>query len=435
MTRLILVLALFAASLLTSSTTLAAPTTSQQSPGLQRRDNGPPYLSMGQWVDDHIDEIKQKLGIKKVDTPIEIFNVPAYGNFSNGQWRMRVHGAAFKPLPLEDSVVDKLGKLLMPGFPSLQWTPDIRNNVRNMTRSWLSVPQDDLQLSFEWKLDGQEVHRYRTKKTDFQGHYDEWTTVSSPILSSGIGRGPIQTLDGYTDGYISGNTTTYLVPEEGITIVSDIDDILRDALVWLPRQVLIKTVGLGYTPWMNMPEVIHEIYQSDPTIHFHYVTTTAQRGAKRYVDFVQRFFPPGSFDVNPMQRISNIIRLMETFPKRKYIFLGDTSNTSGYYVLADLFPERVQCIIVRNVTATDPLMALPFDTAGYKNLPESIYQFFRTPDDLKGIDFANGGCRNYTFPQNLTFGYEIASVHNTVGMVFEGNSPWGLVKNFFKEHF
>ena len=29
------------------------------------------------------------------------------------------------------------------------------------------------------------------------------------------------------DGYVAGNSTGYLVPEEGITILSDVDDILR----------------------------------------------------------------------------------------------------------------------------------------------------------------------------------------------------------------
>jgi hypothetical protein len=32
--------------------------------------------------------------------------------------------------------------------------------------------------------------------------------------------------------------------------------------------------------------------------------------------------------------------------------------------------------------------------------------FFRTPDDLTNIDFANGGCRNETFAQNVTFEYQ-----------------------------
>jgi hypothetical protein len=32
--------------------------------------------------------------------------------------------------------------------------------------------------------------------------------------------------------------------------------------------------------------------------------------------------------------------------------------------------------------------------------------FFRTPDDLVGIDVGAGACYNASVPQNLTFGYQ-----------------------------
>ncbi|KAG8907572.1 hypothetical protein FRB99_003496 [Tulasnella sp. 403] len=421
--------ALLSIALLPLSSTFAAPTS------LSPRGDG----SFSSWVDANVDTIKGKLGIKTVDTPVEVFNVPGYANFTGGFWNARVHGTAYRPLPLKDSEYSLILRLHNELNKQLfQWTDEVRKNVRNMTRTLLSISQSDLSLTFRWQYNGQEIQHFTPPKTDSQGHFDAWTMIYSSLQQPGRGKGPIQKLDGYTDGYLSGNTTTYLVPEEGITVVSDIDDILRETRVWYPRQAFINTVGMDYYPWMKMNEFMDGLAKSDPNIHFHYVTTTAQRGARRYVEFINSNFPPGSFDFTPFKREANILRLMETFPKRKFILLGDNSNsdvTAGYSDMANLFPDRVQCILLRNITATDPYMALPHSTGGFKTVSANQYQFFRTPADLAGIDFANGGCRNFTFAQNLTFGWTFASADNTVHDIFEGNSPWDLIKGFFNKHF
>jgi len=39
--------------------------------------------------------------------------------------------------------------------------------------------------------------------------------------------------------------------------------------------------------------------------------------------------------------------------------------------------------------------------------------FFKVPDDLRGLDIANGECRNATIAQNVTFGLqdEVLGIH------------------------
>jgi len=194
-----------------------------------------------------------------------------------------------------------------------------------------------------------------------------------------------------------------------------------------------------------MPEVVNSIYESDPNMHFHYITTTPQPSARKYLEFVLRYYPAGSFDFRPMNlttleqvwttRKTNLLRLMESFPQRKFILVGDISNSdvvSGYADMANQYPDQVQCILMRNDSATDPTMAYPYSTDGYKTIPDSKYQFYRVPDDLAGIDFAHGGCRNYTFPQNVTFGEQLPSLHTISEGVFEGQAPLVALRKFFK---
>lgn len=62
----------------------------------------------------------------------------------------------------------------------------------------------------------------------------------------------------YADGHLppAGNATGYLVPNQGITIISDIDDILRITKIYQPKEGLLNTFARDMIPWLNMPDVI-----------------------------------------------------------------------------------------------------------------------------------------------------------------------------------
>lgn len=86
---------------------------------------------------------------------------------------------------------------------------------------------------------------------------------------------------------------------------------------------------------------------------------------------------------------------------------------SDYPQLAHDYPSQVQCILLRNTSATDESNKFPYNTKSFKGLDEKMYMFFRVPDDLSGLDIANGECRNQTIPQNVTFGLqaEVLGIH------------------------
>jgi hypothetical protein len=52
---------------------------------------------------------------------------------------------------------------------------------------------------------------------------------------------------------LAGNASSYLVPTQGITLVADIDDILRVTKIWKPDEGLRNSFVYPFTPWMNMP--------------------------------------------------------------------------------------------------------------------------------------------------------------------------------------
>jgi hypothetical protein len=74
--------------------------------------------------------------------------------------------------------------------------------------------------------------------------------------------------------------------------------------------------------------------------------------------------------------------------------------------MAKNYPDQVQCIFLRNTTATDPSDRFPYDTSGFEGIDQKKYMFIVHANDLAGINIAGDTCYNTSVAQNLTFGYQ-----------------------------
>lgn len=138
------------------------------------------------------------------------------------------------------------------------------------------------------------------------------------------------------------------------------------------------------------------------------------------MDFIYKTYPLGSFDTRPLNfsdvsatlsiRKFLLNRIFETYPGRKFVLVGDTSNSdvlTQYPQMAKDFPEQVACIFIRNVTQTEgDEFKFPYNTADFKDLNTNLYMFFKEPNDLKGVNFVNGQCVNSSVYQEPTFDYQ-----------------------------
>jgi phosphatidate phosphatase APP1 len=242
------------------------------------------------------------------------------------------------------------------------------------------------------------------------------TGPSGGYLLPGNGTTNIQALNYYVNGTDPGNATAYLVPTHGITIISDIDDILRVTKIYKPAEGLLNSFARPFTPWMNMPEIYANWSRSIPDFHFHYLTTTPEQITPNYMDYIYKTYPLGSFDTRPLNfsdvsatlqiRKFLLEKIFQTYPNRKFVLVADTSNSDvmkDYPKMVTEFPGQVQCIFLRNTSSTDSDDKFPYDTSGFKGLNQSMYMFFNVPDDLTGLDIINGQCYNASVKQNVTF--------------------------------
>ncbi|KAI9805363.1 MAG: hypothetical protein M1833_005816 [Piccolia ochrophora] len=388
-------------------------------------------------------DVQSSLGIEDEQLaalPTSVLNIPGYGNWTDQGWSLRLHGNVYKQPETDRAKLDDLANIFLIDTSVEELSESEANQARNLTASIFVVQQDDEEVNFYLEpapkagASGEEggggavtpnggsqniTFPYPTTE---QGDFDAFVpiqNVSDGGLEAGNATSNIQRLNVYAQGTTSGNATAYLVPPEGLTIISDIDDILRITKIYQPKEGLLNSFARPFVKWKNMPDIYANWSRSIPDFHFHYLTTTPEQVTRNYMEFIYGNYPGGSFDTRPLNfsdvsatlsiRKFLLTKIFQTYPRRKFILMADTTNSdvmSAYPQLAIDYPEQVGCIFLRNTSATDPGNKFPYNTKGFKDLDQDQYMFFRVPDDLTNLDIVNGHCYNASIPQNLTFGLQ-----------------------------
>ncbi|KAI0007531.1 hypothetical protein F4779DRAFT_591664 [Xylariaceae sp. FL0662B] len=387
--------------------------------------------------------VESSLGIDDTSlaaTPTQVLNIPAYGNWTEQGWNVRIHGNVYKQPNISQEKLDDLANVFLIGTDIDELSAPEQDQARNVTASIFVVQQDDQNVTINFVNDvdvrpdasGGVINAQGGAQsidlpypTTPEGDFDAFIILQNTTgpngghLLAGNATSRIQSLNMYANGSDIGNATAYLVPPTGYTIVSDIDDILRVTKIYVPKEGLLNSFARAFTPWMNMPEIYANWSATLPDFHFHYLTTTPEQVTRNYMEFIYKTYPLGSFDTRPLNfsdvsatlsiRKFLLEKIFATFPRRKFVLVGDTTNADvmrDYPQLARDHPDQVQCIFLRNTTATDPDDLFPYNTEGFDGLDSNKYMFFVTPDDLRAVDIAAGRCANPDVVQNVTFGYQ-----------------------------
>ncbi|KAM4059164.1 hypothetical protein HRG_007970 [Hirsutella rhossiliensis] len=385
-------------------------------------------------------DVEKSAGVSKTDLdarPTQVLNLPAYGNWTNRGWNVRAHGNVYKVPDIAQSRVDHLANGFLIGTDVDELQKSEQAQARNLTRSIFVVQQRDTSVTLDFVSDvtvkpnvsggvinaaggGQTITL--PHNTTLEGDFDAFITLRNTTGPNGghVLRGnetsQIQALNMYAKGTDTGNATAYLVPPEGITVVSDIDDILRVTKIYQPKEGLLNTFARPFTPWMNMPQVYANWSSSINNLHFHYLTTTPEQVTRNYMEFIYKTYPLGSFDTRPLNfsdvsatlhiRRYLLDMVFRTFPQRRFILVADTTNRDvmkAYPQMYKDYPGQVLCILLRNTSSTDPGNRFPYDTSGFKDIPRERYMLFNVPDDLARLDVVNGQCLNSSVSQHVTF--------------------------------
>ncbi|EEP76064.1 predicted protein [Uncinocarpus reesii 1704] len=340
--------------------------------------------------------------------------MPQYANWTDHSWYLRFRGYLFTQPAISNKTIENYLSTLL-GFPAWTLKEDQYWHAMQMARGLFVLLKPNMRLSWRLLPKGG-LHRavpgrgsriwppvknqvIAPNLTDFVGDYDFFTNIGG-LLDDHIRPG--NSLDNVQIVHLHSNATSdvgipmsYLVPPSGITIVSDIDDVLRVSTIYHISQGFRNLLTRPFYPWMNMPQIFGNWSKSLPNAHFHYLTTAPDQMAQSYMDFIYDKYPHGSFDLRAVNfkkfRSSWSVRsgllelVLQSYPKRKFVLIGDNSNhdiMKNYPLLALKYPDQIKCVFVRNVSATDSSFRWPYTTKYFKPLNREQYMIFRYPVSL-----------------------------------------------------
>ena len=292
-------------------------------------------------------------------SPTKVLNIPGYGNWTNLGWNLRLHGNVYKQPNISNDTINSLANKFIIGSTSVQNLPPAQSaQAVNLTREIYVVQQsgENVTVLIEpapsqgssgepgggggvTPPGGNQIITI-PYVTTAEGDYDTFVqlqNISGSGFLPGNTTGPPQRINVYASSTDEGNATSYLVANEGLTVISDIDDILRITKIYQPSEGLNNTFVYPFTQWMNMPDIYANWSKSLPEMHFHYLTTTPEQITRNYMQFIYDTYPGGSFDTRPLNfsdvsatlsiRKFLLDKIFQTYPQRKFILVADTSNS------------------------------------------------------------------------------------------------------------
>jgi hypothetical protein len=325
------------------------------------------------------DKVQSSLGLDDAQVsalPTQVLNLDPYANYTDQGWQIRFRGNVYKQPNTSTQKLDDLANVFLINTDIQSLPENEQDNARNLTASIFVIQQGDVNVSAisleptqgqggdgepngggsSSSTTGGSQQVTLPYETTVEGDFDVFVPIQSNGLTAGNATEKIQTLSTHVGGASLGNSTAYLVPDTGLTIVSDIDDILRVTKIYEPAQGLLNSFAKDFVPWENMPSIYRNWSESLPNMHFHYLTTTPEQVTRAYMSFIYSTYPGGSFDTRPLNfsdvsatlsiRKFLLQKVFETFPHRKFILIADTSNSDvmkDYPQLAHDYPNQVNC--------------------------------------------------------------------------------------------
>jgi phosphatidate phosphatase APP1 len=190
-----------------------------------------------------------------------------------------------------------------------------------------------------------------------------------------------------------------IVGRRGLSVVSDIDDTIKDSNVLNRRELGANTFLRDFRAAPGMA-TLYQRWASSGNVVFHYVSGSPYQLFPALSDFARRdAFPEGSFHLrkfrlkdrsvmeffgDPLEfKLGVIEPLMRRFPERTFIFVGDSGERDAevYGTLATQFPNQVAAILIRDVGGAG--LTSPSVVQLYATLPKHIERrVFRDPREL-----------------------------------------------------
>ncbi len=187
----------------------------------------------------------------------------------------------------------------------------------------------------------------------------------------------------------------HLLHPEGWSVISDIDDTIKQSSVYSRRDLLANTFLREFRQVDGMTDVYNR-WAADGA-SFHYVSSSPWQLYSPLADFQDEFFPDGSFHLRSFRLRDHMLRrlllrrpgksvvirrLVNALPERRFVLIGDSGekDLEIYARVARRFPDQVRKIMIRELPSR-PLTTARLEKT-MKGVPAEKLLIFRDADEL-----------------------------------------------------
>ncbi|RQO39642.1 hypothetical protein DBV14_31010 [Variovorax sp. KBW07] len=161
-----------------------------------------------------------------------------------------------------------------------------------------------------------------------------------------------------------------IVPAQGTSIISDIDDTIKRTQVRDRREMLLNTFARRFEATPGMAAYYRTLAKT-PGTRFHYLSSSPIQLYPALSDFIRGAdFPAGSMHLRESttwrtlvpgdedsraHKLGVIQRLFTEFPQRRFVLVGDSGEADPeiYAQVMRAHPGRIDGIVIRDVTGED----------------------------------------------------------------------------------
>jgi hypothetical protein len=191
----------------------------------------------------------------------------------------------------------------------------------------------------------------------------------------------------------------FLLENEGVSVISDLDDTIKITEVRDHRATLRNTFLREFQPVPGMAEFYQTLARPNGA-SFHYVSASPWQLYPPLNEFiVAHSFPRGTFHLKEFRwkdrsffslfsdpekyKLTVIEPLLKRFPHRRFILIGDSGERDPeiYATLARKYPRQIGRIYIRD--ASDEPAGVERYQNTFAGLPRLLWQVFREPGEIK----------------------------------------------------
>ncbi len=329
-----------------------------------------------------------------------IVTYPTYAlPVDGGAWRLNIAGLVYETPPLtirQKMLVRLLGKRMRVEPTELE-----SDLFRSRVAPFFHEPQKRVELIV--RIGDAEFRLHRGTRRN--GSFVDWLRLPAAVIdalaeSDDSGHRLIRyqvrpTGDGYAP---SADGLVRLVAHQGLSVISDIDDTIKETLVDDRRELLVNTFLRSFRPVEGMADVYQRLYQEGA--EFHYVSSSPWQLFQALEEHqLATGFPPGTMHLRYFRlrdqflkkmlilrrkgKATTIRRILEHFPNRQFVLVGDSGEKDPeiYRKMAVKFERQILGIFVRE------LPSRPMDYERRRRLQKlsatTTVRIFKTPEELE----------------------------------------------------